>query len=65
MYYCYVTGGINNVNFHAWLATESIHKLEKDGCVVKKLYEHKYMWTWTTPTYAYGLEVGGILLQLC
>ena len=41
MYYCYVTGGVNNLNFHAWLSTLTIEKLKNDGCHVKKIYTRK------------------------
>lgn len=37
MYYCYVTGGVNNLNFHTWLATSTIEKLKNDGCKIKKI----------------------------
>lgn len=37
MYYCYVTGGNHNLNFHGWLSSLTISKLKSDGCKVKKL----------------------------
>ena len=32
--YCYVTGGKNNLNFHAWLNYITIEKLITEGCKV-------------------------------
>lgn len=32
--FCYVTGGKNNFDFHAWLSDISIQRLKIDGCRV-------------------------------
>lgn len=33
--YCYVTGGIKNLNFHAWLSGITIERLKNEGCKIK------------------------------
>lgn len=32
--YCYVIGGKDNLNFHAWLSDITITRLKNDGCKV-------------------------------
>lgn len=32
--FCYVTGGKDNLNFHAWLSDITIQRLKIDGCKV-------------------------------
>ena len=33
--YCYVRGGIKNLNFHAWLSEITIERLKNEGCKIK------------------------------
>lgn len=33
--YCYVTGGIRNLNFHAWLNEITIERLKNEGCEIE------------------------------
>ena len=33
--YCYVTGGIKNLNFHAWLSEITIERLKNEGCKIE------------------------------
>ena len=35
MKYCYVTGGIKNLNFHGWLNEATIRRLKNEGCSIK------------------------------
>lgn len=32
--FCYVTGGKDNLDFHAWLSDITIQRLKIDGCKV-------------------------------
>ena len=36
--YCYVAGGIRNLNFHAWLNDKTIERLKNDGCKIEIIH---------------------------
>ena len=35
MHYCYVYGGLRNLNFYGWLSNMSIERLRNEGCTVE------------------------------
>ena len=43
LWFCHVTGGVHNFNFHGYLSEITIENLKDQDCKVKRIYEKEVM----------------------